>query len=729
MTSLNPASQPFFPRTDSSSVLGTGDPNAFGLGGSDQDFQTSPLDTPTESALGHAGIVGGARTPVGGNGLGGPGAIEGSNGSLRIQGEHERVASTISSYQSARSSPSPSSFTNGLSLTKASEALDPTTGGIGHTQYTMQPLTSNSPPDSLGSPSTSASRDGDDPGNPGSTIPVSAHSLTSEGHQQDDHHPLSRSGFSDRSGSSYPAIESFLRRERGGMTGNPSSLGSSGAGDAISTSPSSGSVETGGGPNRGFGAPPFKWDGLPNTIPPGTSPSGHGTQFSSALSSQVGHSPFARPPSSRSSTYGPIGKPFTQANDLALPTTPSHQILNPQLQSSLGPIARSMSLSLPINNAGSQPPSLPARKASFAAFEQNYPPQSRSPLPSSFLNYTIGGNNNSQQHAMSANVTPTSTAFGPNHLAGLGPTSVYPGASAENMSSSPSSVRSGGGHLPDPLQGSFDGQAKASPFINDLLDRLIRCEYSNSNIQREISEMSRKMNILLEHVINNPPNTNGNADAGRDTHGTSPLAGNSITPTAGTPGIGSGALGNIYSFPNASSTSSLVLKSPTPNSVRERERDDEIRQLNQRIATLTTSVAQLLQAQTQSQIQAMNAGLGGPASGFPGSSTSGPNGLGGMGVSPHISGTPDLPQNPMTGLAAAREMGIGNRASPRAPVPVRTWSSTSLEMGLNMTNTPQASGVGGMRTDTSAGSSMLRDKRRSVMTIGRRDSAGVSFMA
>ncbi|KAG8952497.1 hypothetical protein FRC04_004557 [Tulasnella sp. 424] len=727
MTSLNPASQPFFPRTDSSSALGTGDPSAFGLGGSDQDFQTSPLDTPTESALGHAGIVGGARTPVGGNGLGGPGAIEGSNGSLRIQGEHERVASTISSYQSARSSPSPSSFTNGLSLTKASEALDPTNGGIGHTQYTMQPLTSNSPPDSLGSPSTSASRDGDDPGNPGSTIPVSAHSLTSEGHQQDDHdghHPLSRSGFSDRSGSSYPAIESFLRRERGGMTGNPSSLGSSGAGDAMSSSPSSGSVETGGGPNRGFGAPPFKWDGLPNTIPPGASPSGYGTQFSSALSSQVANSPFARPPSSRSSTYGPIGKPFTQANDLALPTTPSHQILNPQLQSSLGPIARSMSLSLPVNNAGSQPPSLPARKASFAAFEQNYPPQSRSPLPSSFLNYTIGGNNNSQQQAMSANVTPTSAAFGPNHLAGLGPTSVYPGASAENMSSSPSSVRSGGGHLPDPLQGSFDGQAKASPFINDLLDRLIRCEYSNSNIQREISEMSRKMNILLEHVINNPPNPNGNGDAGRDTHGTSPLAGNSITPTAGTPGIGSGALGNIYSFPNASSTSSLVLKSPTPNSVRERERDDEIRQLNQRIATLTTSVTQLLQAQTQSQIQAMNAGLGGPPSGFPGSSTSGPNGLGGMGVPPHLSGTPDLPQNPMTGLAAAREMGIGNRASPRAPVPVRTWSSSSLEMGLNMTNTPQTSGVGGMRTDTSAGSAMLRDKRRSVMTIGRRDSAG-----
>lgn len=729
MTSLNPASQPFFPRVDSSPGLGPTDGGPFSLVGSDQEFHTSPLDTPTESALSRAGIVGGARTPVGGNALGGSGAIEGSNGLLRTKGDHERVASSISSYQSARSSPSPSSFTNGLSLTKANDALDASTGGVGHSQYTMQPLTASSPPESLGSPSTSASRDVDDPGHPGSGIPVATHSQTGEGHPPDDndaHHPLSRSGFSDRSGSSYPAIESFLRRERGGLTGNPSSLGSSGAGDVVSSSPSSGSVETGGGPNRGFGAPPFKWDDLPNTIPAGASPSGQGAQFSSALSNQVANSSFARPSSSRSSTYGPIGKPFTQANDLALPT-PSHQILNPQLQSPLGPIARSMSLSLPVNNAGPQPPNLPSRKASFAAFEQNYPPQSRSPLPSSFLNYTIGGGNNSQQQAISANVTPTSAAFGPNQLAALGPTSVYPGASAENMSSSPSSVRSGGGHLPEPLQGSFDGQAKSSPFINDLLDRLIRCEYSNSNIQREISEMSRKMNILLEHVISNAPHTNGNADGGRDTHGTSPLAGNSITPTAGTPGIGGGALGNIYSFPN-SSTSSLALQSPTPNSVRERERDDEIRQLNQRIATLTTSVTQLLQAQTHSHIQAMNTGIGGsPTTGYPGPTTTGPNGLGGMGVPPHLSGTPDLPQNPMT---AAREMGIGNRASPRAPIPVRQWSSTSIEMGLNMANTPQTGGVGGIRVDTGPGSSMLRDKRRSsVMTIGRRDSAGVRSVA
>ncbi|KAG8922485.1 hypothetical protein FRC01_013971 [Tulasnella sp. 417] len=727
-------SQPFFPRAESSPGLGPTDSGTFSLVGSDQEFHTSPLDTPTESALSRAGIVGGARTPVGGNALGASGAIDGSNGTLRIQGEHERVASSISSYQSARSSPSPSSFTNGLSLTKANDALDPSTGGVGHSQYTMQPLTTSSPPDSIGSPSTSASRDADDPGHPGSGIPGTTHSLAGEGHPQDDndgHHPLSRSGFSDRSGLSYPAIESFLRRERGGMTGHPSSLGSSGAGDVVSSSPSNGSVETGGGPNRGFGAPPFKWDDLPNTIPPGTSPSGQGAQYSSGLSNQMANSSFARPSSSRSTTYGPIGKPFTQANDLALPT-PSHQILNPQLQSPLGPIARSMSLSLPVNNAGPQPPNLPARKASFAAFEQNYPPQSRSPLPSSFLNYTLGGGNNSHQQAISANVTPTSAAFGPNQLAALGPTSVYPGASAENMSSSPSSVRSGGGHLPDPLQGSFDGQAKASPFINDLLDRLIRCEYSNSNIQREITEMSRKMNILLEHVINNPPHTNGNADAGRETHGTSPLAGNSMTPTAGTPGIGSGPLGNIYSFPNASSTSSLVLKSPTPNSVRERERDDEIRQLNQHIASLTSSVAQLMQAQAHAQIQARNAGIGGsPAtmgSGYPGSSTTGPNGLAGMGVPPHVSGTPDLPQNPMTGLAAARDMGIGNRASPRAPIPVRTFSSSSIEMGLNMANTPQGGGVGGMRVDTSAGPSMLRDKRRSsVMTIGRRDSAGTAI--
>ncbi|KAG9016251.1 hypothetical protein FRB90_003605 [Tulasnella sp. 427] len=705
--------KPFFPRVDGSPALGPGDPGPFGLGGSEQELHTSPLDTPTESGLARAGIVGGARTPVGGNEPGGPGASEGSNSLLRTRGEHERVASSMSSYQSARSSPSPSAFTNGLSLTKANEALDATGGPLGFSQYSLQPLTTNSPPDSIGSPS-SASRDGDGSGHPRNLILTSSHSLVSEGHQDDNdmHHPLSRSGFSDRSGSSHPAVESFLRRERAGMMGNPGPL----AGDPVSSSPSGGSMETGGGPNRGFGAPPFKWDDLPNTIPPGTSPSGQGTQYPSALSNQ--HNSFARPPSSRSSTYGPIGKPHPQANDLALPT-PSHQILNPHLQASLGPIARSMSLSLPVNNAANQPSNLPTRKASFAAFEQNYPPQSRSPLPSSFLNYTLGGNTNSQQQSMSTNATPTSAAFGPNQLGGLGPTSVFPGASTENMSSSPSSVRSSGGHLPDPLQGSFDGQAKASPFINDLLDRLIRCEYSNSNIQREISDLSRKMNLLLEHVLSNPSTANGKPDVNRDAHGTSPLAGNSVTPTAGTPGIGGGSLGNIYSFPNASSTSSLVLQSPTPNSVRERERDDEIRQLNQRISHLNSSVTQLLQAQINAGIGNSTANLG---PGFPGSSGSGPNGLGGL------SGTPDLPQNPM-GLAAARDMGIGNRASPRAPIPVRTWSSSSLEMGLNMPNTPQSGGVGGMRPDPSAGSAMLRDKRRSVMTIGRRDSSGTTIDA
>jgi len=40
----------------------------------------------------------------------------------------------------------------------------------------------------------------------------------------------------------------------------------------------------------------------------------------------------------------------------------------------------------------------------------------------------------------------------------------------------------------------FDTQAKASPFINDLLNRLLRCKYSTKEIQRELGDVTRKLN-------------------------------------------------------------------------------------------------------------------------------------------------------------------------------------------------------------------------------------------
>lgn len=104
---------------------------------------------------------------------------------------------------------------------------------------------------------------------------------------------------------------------------------------------------------------------------------------------------------------------------------------------------------------------------------------------------------------------------------------------------------------------SFDAQAKASPFVNDLLDRLLRCEYSTKEIQRELGDVTRKLNWLIERS---------------NSAGQSPQA--SVGPV------------------------------------------DDVRALTQRVNTLTTSVGQLLALQTQAHMQNINgaasaAGAGG----------------------------------------------------------------------------------------------------------------------
>lgn len=113
----------------------------------------------------------------------------------------------------------------------------------------------------------------------------------------------------------------------------------------------------------------------------------------------------------------------------------------------------------------------------------------------------------------------------------------------------------------DTLQGSLDGgfeaQVKASPFINDLLDRLLRCEYSTKEIQRELSEVTRKL-AIVERALS--------ADIGRGGQG---------QPTAAI--------------------------------------NEETRLLNQRVNALTTSVSQLLALQTQTHMQNLN--LGGHSNG------------------------------------------------------------------------------------------------------------------
>ncbi|KAJ1311712.1 hypothetical protein OPQ81_010184 [Rhizoctonia solani] len=56
-----------------------------------------------------------------------------------------------------------------------------------------------------------------------------------------------------------------------------------------------------------------------------------------------------------------------------------------------------------------------------------------------------------------------------------------------------SSVRSIG-----PEIASFDAHAKASPFLNDILDRLIRCEYANRDIHEELRRIADSVAFLVE---------------------------------------------------------------------------------------------------------------------------------------------------------------------------------------------------------------------------------------
>ncbi|CAE6460155.1 unnamed protein product [Rhizoctonia solani] len=168
-----------------------------------------------------------------------------------------------------------------------------------------------------------------------------------------------------------------------------------------------------------------------------------------------------------------------------------------------------------------------------------------------------------------------------------------------------------------PEVASFDAHAKASPFLNDILDRLIRCEYANRDIHEELRRIADNVAFLVER--REPP-----------------LA---------------------------------------------QSQSDELKQLNQRVSALTASVSQLMAIQTQSHLQNMNAGFSAAPS----------------------------PVTPQLNLLDPPQPHTINRQAPRGPMPVRTWSSGSIDP------TPR-----GLAPD-----SAIRgpDKRRSVTSLIRRDSA------
>lgn len=248
-----------------------------------------------------------------------------------------------------------------------------------------------------------------------------------------------------------------------------------------------------------------------------------------------------------------------------------------------------------------------------------------------------------------------------------GSPSFLPGGALHTSTSPSSSLDSGsqfsGNDLPQ--QHAFDTQLRSSPLIRDLLDRLHRYELSSMEIQRDLADVQRNVNMLVERALGVPSKPEFK----------DPFA--PVPPGPGFPMNGHRpSLGNIA--PNQSPPS------------------DDITSISQRLNTLTSSVGQLLAIQTQ-QMQTSH-----------GSSN---HAIIGPGQQAGELSSPPLPSHPSI-------LGHGRPPNPRIPnPPMRTWSAGAVDIPPMRPSEPNINAL--VRPDLS------RDKRRSVSSLLRRDSSGV----
>jgi hypothetical protein len=244
------------------------------------------------------------------------------------------------------------------------------------------------------------------------------------------------------------------------------------------------------------------------------------------------------------------------------------------------------------------------------------------------------------------------------------------------ISSSPVSSLGSGGQFASNMDypSSFEAQLRASPVINDILERLARCEISTREIHRNLNDVHRKVDILLD----------------RSTGFTSqPEFKDPFAPASSTPSV-SGPAG-------------MARLSISGNLAPNQQPSDDIIQISQRLSTLTSSVGQLLALQTQQHMQS----------------------VGGSQIAP-VGSSQDIPPNqlltpplPLSGnvlghtLPSRPEL----RASRTPNPPMRTWSAGSLDLPVRPSDNLSV-----LRSSDA----LLRDKRRSVSGLVRRDSAGVS---
>lgn len=317
------------------------------------------------------------------------------------------------------------------------------------------------------------------------------------------------------------------------------------------------------------------------------------------------------------------------------------------------------------------------RESSMCAVLETIPDSDETPAPSTNgaqphnpVYTTVMGRNRERM-----NTPPVVADFGSR-------TSSY--NNAPLMSSSPaSSLDSGSMFTPSlDLAANFEIQLKNSPAYNEIMDRLVRFEVTTRDIQRELIDVNRKVGLLIERSI-----SANSAPEFRDPFAPATAASFSVPGLNGPRGSIISNIGNIA--PNQAG--------PT----------DEISTISHRLNSLTTSVDQLLQLSTQ-QFQANGgniqmSGLIGPPQGDLNS---------GRNMGPPLSSNGNLALS--HGLPNRQDL----RPTSRIPnPPMRTWSTGTLDLtsrGSEPGPTPL------VRPDA-----IFRDKRRSVSTVLRRDSAGV----
>lgn len=125
---------------------------------------------------------------------------------------------------------------------------------------------------------------------------------------------------------------------------------------------------------------------------------------------------------------------------------------------------------------------------------------------------------------------------------------------------------------------SFEVQLRSSPMINDVLERLVRCEISTREIHRNLNDVHRKVDLLLERSM-----------------------GFSSQPEFKDPFAPGSSSGGLSGLPPQSISRLSVSGNIAPN----QQSSDDIIQISQRLNTLTSSVGQLLALQTQQHMQSV----------------------------------------------------------------------------------------------------------------------------